>query len=559
MNQDKIKLFVVEHDPIFRLGLRTAIAQYADFEIIGEGDVSNDTLRQLTRGLVLNVLIIGISYGDTAEASLELTHQLSQLYPELPLFVITTNLLPRQLAKIKSWGVKGYCDRASSINIMVEGIHTVAYGNTYWQIDRSTPKLWQQILARLSQTGRIELEKTLQEVEAALARPNLSDWERVFLIGRKRELLSARWLSSRLVADEIDLSQENAKKSTSAQIVPTTPTELAPLPVFADSANKTILERVVTDIQLGMVNRTGIPLEIDLLQPAIQKSLCHLILQRLNETIAQIPIANTLDRNYVSYLKDLWQWSTVRFYTQYYPQPDLLEVKDSSLLQIADAERIAILTEREFVLVERDIFKYIYGIPELFDYLLGKPGLTVDHIIYQSDDPEAIARVEFLLHNLIIHLANGVIQTILNNFYNLELFKYKLYKAEYRSDRQIARFRNQLSWKYRQENYFTHPQNIFESRHRLFVLNGGVIRTMYIYAPRQTELEQLTGIPWLSTIVIEFRDAIAPLVRKLVALAGSGVVFVLTQVIGKGLGLIGKGIIQGIGNTVKDIPSRPKK
>ena len=71
-----------------------------------------------------------------------------------------------------------------------------------------------------------------------------------------------------------------------------------------------------------------------------------------------------------------------------------------------------------------------------------------------------------------------------------------------------------------------------------------------IYAPRKNELEKLSGIPWLSTIVIEIRDAIAPLVRRFIALAGSGVVFVLTQVIGKGLGLIGKGIIQGVGSTL---------
>ena len=123
----------------------------------------------------------------------------------------------------------------------------------------------------------------------------------------------------------------------------------------------------------------------------------------------------------------------------------------------------------------------------------------------------------------------------------------------------MARFRNQLSWKYRQETYFTHPQNIFESRHRLFVLSNGVIKTMYVYAPRKTELEQLTGIPWLSTILIEIRDAIAPLVRKFISLAGSSVVFVLTQVIGKGLGLIGKGIIQGIGSSIKDVPGNKKK
>ena len=76
---------------------------------------------------------------------------------------------------------------------------------------------------------------------------------------------------------------------------------------------------------------------------------------------------------------------------------------------------------------------------------------------------------------------------------------------------------------------------------------------MYVYASRKAELEQLTGVPWLATIVIEIRDAIAPLVRKFIALAGSGVVFVLTQVIGKGLGLIGKGIIQGVGSTIKDV------
>ncbi|MEG4329441.1 DUF3685 domain-containing protein, partial [Microcoleus sp. herbarium5] len=32
----------------------------------------------------------------------------------------------------------------------------------------------------------------------------------------------------------------------------------------------------------------------------------------------------------------------------------------------------------------------------------------------------------------------------------------------------------------------------------------------------------------------------------------AGVVYVLTQVIGRGIGLIGRGIIQGIGNSLQD-------
>lgn len=558
MTQTKIKLFIVDRDSIFRLGLRTAIAQYADFQVVGEGNLSEDTLRELTQGMVLNVLVLGISYSSSSSSnlssisSLELTQQLRQLYPQLPLFLLTPNFTTKQLAKLKSWGVKGNCDRSASINSIVEGLYTVAYGNSYWSTNDTKPRLWQQALGNISQSGRIELEQTLREIEQKLANPNLSDWERVFLVGRKRELQSARWLSSRLVGSEIVLTEELSNLEPDSQaderaIVPIAPTALAPLPEFADSANKAIFERVVTDIQLGLNNRTQIPLEIDLLQPAIAKSLCHLILQRLSETIAQIPIANTLDRDYTIYLQNLWQWSTDYFFRQHYGQSNEAE------------KQLEEIYPQEFSVVEQNIFNDLYGIPELFDYLLGKPGLVIENIVYQSDNPEAIARIEFLLHNLIIHLANGVMQVILNNYYDLEIFKYQLYQAEYRSDRQLARFRNQLSWKYRQETYFTHPQNIFESRHRLFVINAGAIRTMYVYAPRQAELEQLTGIPWLSTIVIEIRDAIAPLVRKLIALAGSGVVFVLTQVIGKGLGLVGKGIIQGIGSTIKDVPRNKKK
>lgn len=546
MTQAKIKLFIVDHDSIFRLGLRTAIAQYADFEVVGEGNLSEDTLRELTQGMVLNVLVLGISYTEAEISGLKLTRQLRQLYPQLPLFLLTPNLATKQIAKLKSWGVKGNCDRGASINSIVEGLYTVAYGNTYWSTNDITPRLWQQALANISQSGRIELEQTLQEIEQKLANPNLSDWERVFLVGRKRELQSARWLSSRLVGEEIVLKESANREPADGAIVPIAPTELAPLPEFADSANKTIFERVVTDIQMGLNNRTKIPLEIDLLQPAIAKSLCHLILQRLSETIAQIPIAKTLDRDYTAYLEELWQWSTAYFFSQHYGS-------NEKQLQLEE------IYLQELTTVQQNIFNDLYGIPELFDYLLGKPGLVIDNMVYQSDDPEAIARIEFLLHNLIIHLANGVIQVILNNFYDLEVFKYKLYKAECRSDRELARFRNQLSWRYRQDNYFTHPQNIFESRHRLLVINAGAIRTIYVYAPRKAELDELTGIPWFSTIVIEIRDAIAPIVRKFIALAGSGVVFVLTQVIGKGLGLVGKGIIQGIGSTIKDIPRNHKK
>jgi hypothetical protein len=116
------------------------------------------------------------------------------------------------------------------------------------------------------------------------------------------------------------------------------------------------------------------------------------------------------------------------------------------------------------------------------------------------------------------------------------------------STREIERFRNNLSWKYRLNNYVTGATTIFESRYELFVLAPRGIAKISIYAPRSQELAQLTGIPLVVTLLLEFRDAIAPRLQSLLAFLGSGIVFILTQVIGRGLGLIGRGILQGIGS-----------
>jgi hypothetical protein len=54
------------------------------------------------------------------------------------------------------------------------------------------------------------------------------------------------------------------------------------------------------------------------------------------------------------------------------------------------------------------------------------------------------------------------------------------------------------------------------------------------------------------SLALETRDAIAPRLRAIVSSLGSSVIYVLTQVIGRGIGLIGRGIIQGIGSSLQE-------
>ena len=150
-------------------------------------------------------------------------------------------------------------------------------------------------------------------------------------------------------------------------------------------------------------------------------------------------------------------------------------------------------------------------------------------------------------------------QLILNNFADLEIFKYKLYLSNYRSSRAIAYFRNEISWGYRSAKYWLIPKDIFESSYRILTVSRGKIIDLAIYAPRTEELSQLQGLPWLATIILELRDAIAPRLRSVLGLVGSSLVFTLTQIIGKGIGLIGKGIIQGLGSSIREPKSSNTK
>jgi hypothetical protein len=156
------------------------------------------------------------------------------------------------------------------------------------------------------------------------------------------------------------------------------------------------------------------------------------------------------------------------------------------------------------------------------------------------------------LENLLIQVANAVVQPLLNRFANVEAIKQTFYDRRLLSSREVERFRNDLSWKYRVERYFNEPKDIFESQYRLFTFTGRGIQRTTIYTPRNQELAELSGIPLVVTVALETRDAIAPRVRSTVAFVGNGVIYVLTNVIGRGIGLIGRGILEGIGNVFQD-------
>lgn len=535
-----ITLLLIDDDPIFRLGLQAALEGYTDLQIVAQANIATATQEPLIEPLPrLIILDPGLGLSSVQLAVLQLWQQLKSRYPEAPLLLLSAHPFPQQ-PDLNSFGIKGYCSKGTAIDELVAAIRQVAAGETYWQVPATSlkqlpPRRRRKWLARMGHSGLKQIDDNLAEVERYLQNSQLPLFDWLFWSGRKRELLSARWLVSQLPVEGAVL---NSPPKASTAIVPSR----LPVRVNQSSSVAPLFESTLFQIQSRTKNLTGIPFEIDLLEQQRKQELLYLVLNQVEKILEELRFLQVtpeqLPERVPLILRDLWQASTIELLSRY----TSAEVNRLNLTDIL---------MREAVFVQRETLDKIPFVAELFSYLLFEKPLEISNVFRSVETPETL-EPEILLQNLIVHAANAVMQTILNSFYGVEEIKRNLYSDRFISSREMARFRNNLSWRYRQDKYVEEPKNIFESKYRLFYLSGSGIRKFYVYAPRQAELSQLSGISWGLTIALEARDAIAPRLQAVVDFVGRGVVYVLTEVIGKGLGLIGRGVILGIGNVLQE-------
>ena len=564
MSDRPIKLLLIDDDPVFRLGFCTALAPFTDLQVVAQADTAAAALERLAEQ-VPDLVVLELDLGRSSPeqvSGLQLCQRLKREYPNLRIFLLTAQLELQQLEAARASGVEGYCPKGTAISELVAALRQVASGETSWQALATFPpqrsdsrllrlagqKTW---LSRLRQSGLQQIEESLAKVKSQLEETQLPLFDQLFWSGRQRELLAARWLVNQLLPVEVIVISEKSipeevERGTDTALIPSSPSPALSLSMDPQqSIPSAVLERTLAKIHSGVENLTGVPLEIDILQTQKKQELLYLVLNQVDNILDELQFLNVTSEQLPDrielILRDLWQSSTIDFLSKYYLQK--IDI---------DKDKVVNTILEDAVIVKAEILDQIPWSLELFAYLLFEKPLIIERVSYRSESPEAINRAEILLQNLIIQIANGVMQIILNNFFEIEIIKLHLYDERFRSSREMARFRNNLSWRYRQEQYFEEPKNIFESQYRLFFFNGNSIKKISIYSPRTEALNQLRGIPWATTIALEARDAIAPRLRAVVAFVGSSLVYLLTQVIGRAIGLIGRGIIQGIGNTLQD-------
>ncbi|MEH1920534.1 DUF3685 domain-containing protein [Nostoc sp.] len=574
MSDRPIKLLLIDQDPIFRLGLQVALEAIPNLVAIASVETDTVALQILAEiaqkdpnQLNLVVLEFGNGRSTTSQQlGLQFCRQLRASYPNLPILLLSSVQEQGLLLAAKSIGVNGYCPKGTPLAELVAAIQEVANGGSYWfgdaeaiitpnsplpstdainRVSPHSPFPFSKLRNNFRLSGNTNIDATLAAVTAQLQVPGLPVLDRAILAGRRRELLAARWLLNRLLVS----SQEKQEEIPIADEPPLTPSSSSAIqqrqtvsPLLSPGTLQSVLfASCVTKLQFPLKNVTEIPLEIDIFREDKKRELLYLILQKLAQQLDELRASN-IETNQLYEVKnilirDLWQVAVTDFFGKF------------SRIQIGNQNiEIVNLLLQNIEVVQRDILNKIPLICELYSYLIFQIELNIDNTSYSVVSAESKSQALMILENLLIQVANGVVQPLLNSLADVEEIKQNFYGQQLISTREIERFRNDLSWKYRLRNYINEPKAVFESRYELFVIVPRGIANTSVYAPRNQELVRLSNIPLVVTLLLEFSDAIAPRLKSLLSFLGSGIVFILTQIVGRGLGLIGRGILQGIGS-----------
>ncbi len=549
MSDAILKLLLIDSDSIYRTGLRVLLEEFADIAVVAEADSETVALQILETSdhssVDLVILALNTPSSQTNQIlALELGKQIKFLYPSLPILLISTVREPTQLSIAKAVGIDDYCFKDTSISELVVIIRQVANRQFSWSIP--TFNIFSTVKEKLRLSGLQQIDGTLQEVNTQLQFAGLTILEKAMFAGHRRELLVSRWLVNRLLKPRVTIINNGVYPQVieSGKLQVKQSYLLSKNQSLLQSSPPTIFVSVRDKLQFSLDNLTDVPLEIDVLKLDKKRELLEIVLGKIEGIIIQLSTDQVqikqLPKMREVILIDLWQAAIIDFFGKYSTiQSDEQNIEIANFL-LEDAE-----------VVKTEILPKIPLVRSLFSYCLFSTPLVIDNVPYSAPTPEAMARAEILLQNLLIQLANAVIQPLLNKLGDVEVIKQKFYDTNLISTREIERFRNNLSWKYRLKKYIIEPRLMFESRYELFVLaSSRGIAKVSIYAPRNQELKQLTGIRLVVTLALEFRDAISPRLRGAVAFLGRSVVYVLTQVVGRAIGLIGRGVLQGIGGSV---------
>ena len=164
-------------------------------------------------------------------------------------------------------------------------------------------------------------------------------------------------------------------------------------------------------------------------------------------------------------------------------------------------------------------------------------------------ETESFIVLENIISNWIIRNCNLLASEVFNICSTWPELRTILINPQLQSTRSFERFRNNINNYNRWHENIYMPIYLYESKREYIDIIDSKFTRYYKNENREKELENLEWFQKQVTLLVEIRDAIAPQLEIAVKYIGNLFVNFLTKVVGKAIGLVGKGILQGLGRS----------
>ena len=497
---------------------------------------------------------------DSAE-SIALLHQelvrLQEHWQPAPVLLLLPASVPIPAVDLLNLDSPGLL-QAPDLTTLREAIETLLEGGRVVRLAQANPStpppqpamgLGQWLLT----SGLQQISNDLQVIDALLVPPPENLLLRLMLEGRQRELNSARSLLLLLwgplqvgLADVQPLGRQQTTVrqtgdlSTYGNGMAITVRERNALAVWSS-----IQERLSQAVDAGLSNGTGSLLAIEGLQPERRRDLLLSLLQQLDQVMARLR-APSATSDTTNNLPINAQWDSL--------QPELrrqaIQAMAGSYVHLPRGDQMQPVAQH--LINASDLSQHDDDLPDprrMLEPLLRDQPVLVNGQLLPADHPKALLQLETLVSNWLVRSAELISAELLGLCGDWPELRRYLLDERLLPTRDLERLRNQLNNQSRWQLWVKRPVQLYESQRLLYQLRGGSIAPLLLIEPRDEELRRLGWWQQQVALLLEARDAIAPQVQALVQRIGDLMGVVLTQVIGRAIGLVGRGIAQGMGRS----------
>ena len=359
------------------------------------------------------------------------------------------------------------------------------------------------------------------------------------LIGRKRELLMAKRLILWLWGPLEVLIEAPNKTTNNINLIETNKysTDITIKDSSSKEIWKVIYKRINEKLQYDLTNSTNELSALYSLKSSKRSKLLKTLLSEFSIVLNKFESKDYQGKGFEKKLQLInpeLRANTLRNFIDSY---DRLE-KNGIESSISDF----LLNNAELGLIDDEL----PSINLIIDPILNNKAIHIDGEYITVDDPRSLIHLELLILNWIFRTAEIVSAEIISSCSEwAELRKYFLSK-ELVSTRELERKRNHINTNNQLQNIFKKPVRIYESKRLYYTINNKKVEKTIILEPRDEELRKLDWTQRQIAFIIELRDALAPQLQAIIQYLGDLIVLILTKVVGRSIGLIGRGIAQGM-------------